>query len=95
MPHHSVKIGKTTESATPGKTGTSRAKIKKNSFDDTFTAAFKQINDSQSVFSKMGNMQIASKRASSIRSSRCGYNGTSLVGFNKLGSPRAPTSKTS
>lgn len=63
MPHHSVKIGKTTESATPQeKTGTSRAKIKKNSFDDTFTAAFKQINDSQSVFSKMGNMQISLKK---------------------------------
>ena len=62
MSHHPVKIGKTTESAAPQEKTGSRAKIKKNSFDDTFTAAFKQINDSQSVFSRMGNMQISFKK---------------------------------
>ena len=62
MSNHPVKIGKTTESAAPQEKTGSRAKIKKNSFDDTFTAAFKQINDSQSVFSRMGNMQISFKK---------------------------------
>jgi hypothetical protein len=63
MPYRSMKVGKTTGSAAPQeKTETSRAKLMKNSFDDAFAAAFKQMNDSQSAFSKMGNMQISFKK---------------------------------
>lgn len=58
-----MKIGKTTESAVPQETTkTSKSKPKKTSFDDTFAAAFKHMNDSQSALSKMGNMQVNFKR---------------------------------
>ena len=63
MPYGSIKIGKSTGSAAHQEnTETSRAKIKKNSFDDAFATAFKQMNDSQSAFSRMGSMQVSFKK---------------------------------
>ena len=63
MPYRPMKIGKTTGNAAPQeRTENSSAKIKKNSFDDAFAAAFKNMNDSQSAFFKMGNIQISFKK---------------------------------
>ena len=63
MPYRPIKIEKMTGNTGPQeKTETSSAKIMKNSFNDAFAAAFKHMNDSQSAFSKMGNIQISFKK---------------------------------
>lgn len=63
MPYRSTKIGQITGNAdAQAQTETSRPKINKHSFDDAFAEAFKHMNDSQSVFSKIGNMQINFKK---------------------------------